>query len=32
MSDRVGDPLGAEGPTLEAFSELDMRGGIVGYG
>jgi hypothetical protein len=31
MSDRVGDPLGAESPTLEIFSELDMRGGIIGY-
>ena len=31
MSDRVGDPLGAEGPALEAFSELDVRGGIIGY-
>jgi hypothetical protein len=29
--DRVGDPLGAEGPILEAFSELDVRGGIIGY-
>jgi len=32
MSDRVGDPLRAEGPILEVFSELDVRGGIVGYG
>ena len=32
MSDRVRDPLGAEGPTLEVFSEPDVRGGIVGYG
>jgi len=31
MSDRVGDPLGVEGPTLEAFSEPDVRGGIIGY-
>jgi hypothetical protein len=30
--DRVGDPLGAEGPAPEIFSELDVRGGIVGYG
>jgi hypothetical protein len=27
----VGDPLRAEGPTLEIFLELDIRGGIVGY-
>jgi len=32
MSDRVGDPLRAEGPAPEAFSEPDVRGGIVGYG
>ena len=32
MSDRVRDPLGVEGPTLEVFLELDVRGGIVGYG
>jgi hypothetical protein len=32
MLDRVGDPLGAEGPALEAFLEPDVRGGIVGYG
>jgi len=31
MSDRVGDPFGAEGPTLEVFLEPDVRGGIVGY-
>jgi hypothetical protein len=27
----VGDPLGAEGPALEVFLELDIRGGIIGY-
>jgi hypothetical protein len=27
----VGDPLRAEGPTLEAFLEPDVRGGIIGY-
>jgi hypothetical protein len=32
MSDRVGDPLGAEGPAPETFSEPDIRGGIIGYG
>ena len=31
MSDRVGDPLGVEGPALEAFLEPDVRGGIIGY-
>jgi hypothetical protein len=31
MSNRVGDPLGVKGPTLEAFLELDIRGGIIGY-
>jgi len=30
--DRVGDPLGAEGPTPEVFLEPDIRGGIIGYG
>jgi hypothetical protein len=29
--DRVGDPLGAEGPAPETFSEPDIRGGIIGY-
>ena len=32
MLDRVGDPLGAEGPALEVFLEPDVRGGIIGYG
>jgi hypothetical protein len=31
MLDKVGDPLGAKGPTLEVFLELDVRGGIIGY-
>jgi hypothetical protein len=29
--DRVGDPLGVEGPALEIFLEPDVRGGIIGY-
>ena len=31
MLNRVRDPLGVEGPTLEIFLELDVRGGIIGY-
>jgi hypothetical protein len=31
VTDRVGDPLGVEGPTLEIFLEPDVRGGIIGY-
>ena len=32
MLDKVRDPLKVKGLTLEVFLELDIRGGIIGYG